>query len=150
MMTLCTQDSHCIFDPKTNIPQNFLVTIKPRLLCLTNAFPEQSQISKLLDFCFIQSPASKLLSTSDYLLVTLHQTQDRSSLRLWSKEDGRCIMTSPKELFHQMKIIRVFNLDDKIFSGLLLCLSDDGFLIVFNAFTMTLVKKIFCGFNGLH
>lgn len=83
-------------------------------------------------------------------MVTLHQTQDRSSIKLWSKEDGRCIMTSPKDLFLQMKIIRVFNLDDKIFTGLLMCLSEDGFLMIFNAFTMTMLRKVFCGFKGLH
>ena len=62
MMTLCSHDSYAIFDPKTNETKNFMVSVKPRVLCLSDAFPtrrEQDEVSnddyfyKLLDYCFI-------------------------------------------------------------------------------------------------
>lgn len=83
-----------------------MVNIKPYVLCVPNIYENKSPDKgeqckvKLIDFCLVRSPAAKVLNTSDYLLVTIHrETIDDSTLRIWSTDDGRCIMRSPKSLF---------------------------------------------------
>lgn len=58
----------------------------------------------LLDAAIVKSPAKFILSTSEYLWVTLHSD---NIVRIWSMSDGRCLMWSPKELF-LTKLKRIF------------------------------------------
>lgn len=44
MITLCTQDSVATTDSKTNDPLNFIVNVKPRIMCLPDSFPESLNI----------------------------------------------------------------------------------------------------------
>lgn len=62
-------------------------------------------------------------------------------MRLWNHEDGRCIMTSPKQTFLGKEVFRIVMLDDNFFAGLLLALSRDGCIMIVNALTMMLVAK---------
>lgn len=67
----------------------------------------------------MKSPADHILSTSQYLLVTIHQnlfdveehsfestgdtTPQGGYMRLWNTNDGRCIMISPLEMFNEFR-----------------------------------------------
>lgn len=112
-IVLCHHDSVTTLNSKNNSVSKFLVTVKPKLLCVTSILPDPLQagkeyLYKLMDTCVISSPASQLLSTSVHLLVTVQNDQNQNSeIKLWSQSDGRCIMTSPKHLFKDKPLIRI-------------------------------------------
>jgi hypothetical protein len=127
-MTLCSQDSFETSNAKTNETSKFLVSVRPKILCVSDIFPGPETSYRLLDTCFIESPASQLLSTSAFLLVTLHEEmpEKRSCIRLWSTDDGRCVMSSPRGVSEGKQLVKVVNLDDRLFSGMVLCMTTDG------------------------
>lgn len=97
-LTLCHQDSVLTRQPNELVDNKFAISIRPRTLCVPSIFPGAGADAdgRILDHCLIKSPASQILSTSDSLLVTVHEG---GTLRLWSTSDGRCIITSPSDLF---------------------------------------------------
>jgi len=130
------------------------VSVKPKILCVPSIYPsdehqKQRQGCVLLDFCLAKSPASKILSTSDSLLVTIHREGLNDSLRLWSTEDGRCIMTSPVDLFHEKRPKKLYKLSDETFPGIVLCFCEQKEILVINVYTMTLIHVIRGDFEGL-
>lgn len=79
----------------------------------TSGLPIDVQ-SKLMDYCFVKSPANHILSTSQYLLLTIHQNVfpgdtgeshagQGGYMRLWNTNDGRCVMISPLDMFNQYR-----------------------------------------------
>lgn len=73
----------------------FHLLLHPKLL-LIPSISMKERVGTLLDAAVVKSPAKYILSTSDYLWVTLHSD---SVVRIWNISDGRCLMWSPKELF---------------------------------------------------
>lgn len=61
----------------------FFVSIKPKLFCMPKIYNSSDEVSKmgksigvkskLMDFCYVKSPANHILSSSQYLLLTIHQ-----------------------------------------------------------------------------
>lgn len=123
-----------------------------------------------MDFCFLKSPANHILSTSQYLLLTVHQTvlpaeiaEDDSYqiqggyMRLWNTNDGRCVMVSPQDMFYKHRSpYRVIVLSDylgqssstdsssnNLLNGLVMCVCKSEFVFIINVYTMTIVHE-FC------
>lgn len=66
-MVVCRHDAVTQVDKKKNQTTNFMVSIEQKLLCVTDVLPSDAREGfhyKLIDFCFIQSPAAQILSTS--------------------------------------------------------------------------------------
>jgi hypothetical protein len=102
-----------------------VVTVKPKVYCMPKIFPSADELdptsglpidvqSKLMDYCFVKSPANHILSTSQYLLLTIHQNVfpgdtgeshagQGGYMRLWNTNDGRCVMISPLDMFNQYR-----------------------------------------------
>ena len=105
----------CDHDALTTKSSKLLVSVKPKILCVPSIYPGNEKQDILLDKLMISSPAPRILGTSDRLLLTLHRNEDtkNGTLRLWSTEDGRCIMASTRELLHGKKPIKIEKLPDR-------------------------------------
>ena len=73
-------------------------------------------------------------------------------MRLWNTNDGRCVMISPLDMFHQhRRPYRVLLLSDylspqnsnanDILNGLVLCICKSEEMFIVNVYTMTIVCK---------
>lgn len=155
-IVICNHDSVVALNSKNNAVSKFLVTVKPKLLCLTSIYPDPLREGKnfhykLVDTCVISSPASQLLSTSSHLLMTVQNDQDlNSEIKLWSQSDGRCIMTSPKNLFLGKTLIRIVHAEEFNMFGYVVCISKDGWIFVVNVYTMNLHKKFKTDLDDVH
>ncbi len=116
---------------------------------------------KLLSYCFVKSPAPNILvnifinifqGTSITLILTLHQD---CVLRLWTTDDGRCILASRKDILPklspQVKItLKVISSENNTLSGIVaLSSSEMKEIYIVNAYKMTVVKKIPHNIEGL-
>ena len=82
--------------------------------------------------------------------MTVHREGlDKSVLRLWSTDDGRCIMTSPAALFHEKRPKALYKLGEDMFPGIVLCFCEQKEILVVNVHTMTVVHVIQGDFEGL-
>ena len=112
----------CHYSSITSRGNQFTVAINPRILCTHSIFSQEEHQLKLMDYCYVKSAAPKILSTSEYLLLTIHKniSGDGGCLRLWNTNDGRCIMTSPQEMFpltrqpYKIFSLACLNKDDEI------------------------------------
>ena len=91
-LALCQHDS-VLTTSDDGRTTKFIANVLPKILCVPSIYPDVAPI--LHDFCFVESPASKILNTSKTLMVTIHD----GVLRLWNMDDGRNIMRSPVALF---------------------------------------------------
>lgn len=136
-MIIC-EHSMVLSDKDEQSRTKFVVSVKPKIYCIPKIFPSVDELnnkgqslgvqSKLVDFCYVKSPANHILSTSQYLLVTVHKNilnedveinenemPQGGYMRLWNTNDGRCIMISPLNMFNQFRIpFRVILLADYI------------------------------------
>ena len=120
----------------------FHMLLHPKLL-LVPSISMKEKIGKLLDACIVKSPAKFILSTSEYLWVTLH---DDNVVRLWSISDGRCLMWSTKELF-LTKLKKIYPIPT--YDGYLLCFGEEGDLYIVNMFKMRLLKHSSIDIEGI-
>jgi hypothetical protein len=59
-------------------------------------------------------------------------------------------MLSPKDLTKDKKIKRVFSLDSELFPGWIICVCDNGKVMLVNVFTMTLLQEQEFGWETIH
>ena len=122
------------------LDSKFGMSIRPRTLCVPSIFPGSPTENRVIDHCVVRSPAAQILSTSNSLLLAAHEG---GTLSLWSTSDGRCIITSPSELFSPtLQPKRLHKLSDKAFPGLVLCFCEHSSILLINVYTMTLLKAI--------
>lgn len=103
----------------------------------------KERVGTLLDSAVVKSPAKYILSTSEYLWVTLHSD---NVVRIWSISDGRCLMWSPKELF-LTELKRIFPIPT--YEGYLLCFGKHGDVYIINMFRMRLLKHSSIDIDGI-
>jgi WD40 repeat protein len=103
----------------------------------------KDKVGKLIDTSLVKSPAKYILSTSEYLWVTLHED---NIVRIWNISDGRCLMVSPKELF-LTKLRRIYAIPT--YDGYLLCFGEDGDVYIINMFQMRLLKHSSIDIEGI-
>ena len=61
---------------------------------------------------------------------------------MWSTEDGRCIMTSPLELFHGRKPKRIVRVGADGFPGIILCFCESKEILVISVYKMSVLHII--------
>lgn len=118
------------------------VLLHPKLL-LVPSISMKDKIGVLLDATTVKSPAKFILSTSEYLWVTLHSD---NQIRIWGLSDGRCLATSQKELFPS-KLQRIVAIPTH--DGHLLCFDTAGDVYLVNMFRMTVLKHLTVGVEGV-
>ena len=146
-LVLCEQESAITGSALGGMlaPNKFIVSIRPKVLCVPSIFPNIQHQKQhlgcfLLDFCLVKSPASKILSTGDLLLATIHQEgPSESRLRLWNIEDGRCVVISPEDLLRDRRPKALFRLGDANWPGVVLCFCQQKEILAINVYTMTLI-----------
>mmetsp|Transcript_39544 Transcript_39544/g.38050 ORF Transcript_39544/g.38050 Transcript_39544/m.38050 type:complete len:164 (+) Transcript_39544:298-789(+) len=117
----------------------FLINMNPRIVCIPSISTESGPV---IDYTLIRSPAENILSSSSYILTTLHQD---NRLRLWNTNDGRCLIASPVG----MLVTKAFKLKKlKNYPGLMMVLGDQGDISVINVYTMTLITQLCYDFKG--
>lgn len=116
--------------------------LHPKLL-LIPSISMKEKIGKLIDASIVKSPAKFILSTSEYLWITLHAD---NIVRLWNFSDGRCLMLSPKELF-LTKLKRIFPIPT--YDGYLFCFGEEGDMYIINMFKMRLLKHSSIDIDGI-
>jgi len=124
-----------------------VISVRPKVFCVPSIFPAAS--SRLVDFCLVQSPASQLLNTSERVLVTLHDEKDGMRLRLWSLDDGRCVMISPRDLTGEKRIVRVLTISNEAYPGWVMCVCEDSEVFIVSVYTMTFLKSFNLNFENL-
>lgn len=116
--------------------------LHPKLL-LIPSISMKERVGRLLDASIVKSPAKFILSTSEYLWVTLHND---NIIRIWSVSDGRWLMLSPKELF-LTKLKRIFPIPT--YDGYILCFGEEGDVYIINMFRMRLLKHSSIDIDGI-
>ena len=81
--------------------------------------------------------------------MTVHAEVDGHKLRLWSLDDGRCIMISPFDLTKDKKIIKLYALNSEAFPGWVMCACESKEIMIINVYSMTFVKAFALNYENL-
>jgi len=98
----------------------------------------------LISSLVIKSPAPHILTSSQYLLLTLHSD---NILRLWSIDDGRCLLASSHTMI-ESKTLGMTHFAD--YPGYVAIAGDKSDVYIVNVFTMEVENHLGLLSQGYH